>query len=117
MTHASLCKRTYKSTEWFHSTKSPGMRQLSFSRFAFLLFLASGSLLFAQCEEGQPITPASVPNAVVGTGYSVQLMQSNVSMYTEVAWGLYSGSLPPGLTLNTSSMTPTTTITGTPTTA
>jgi uncharacterized protein (TIGR03437 family) len=93
------------------------MDKMRFHGFAVLLFLISAGSLFAQCNEGGPITPASVPNGTVGTMYSAQLTENGVPMFTQVSWGLSSGSLPPGLTLNTSTTATTTTISGTPTTS
>jgi uncharacterized protein (TIGR03437 family) len=75
------------------------------------LFVALAGALSAQ------ISPTSVPNATVGTAYSVQLTETESFNMAPVAWGVTSGSLPPGLTLDTSTMNTTTTISGTPTTA
>lgn len=100
---------------WFHRSMSRGLGQRSFVGCVFLLILASANVLSAQCNEGGTITPTSVPNASVGVAYSVQLMETGVPMYSSVTWGPM-GNLPPGLTLDTSSMTASTTISGTPTT-
>jgi uncharacterized protein (TIGR03437 family) len=111
MTHASLCKKTYKLGLWFHRTKSRRMEKMRCFGIAAPLFVAFAGVLSAQ------ISPASVPNATVGTSYSVQLTETEQFGPSPVAWGITSGSLPPGLTLDTSTMATTTTISGTPTTS
>jgi uncharacterized protein (TIGR03437 family) len=75
------------------------------------LFLAVSGALFAQ------ISPTSVPNASVGAAYSVQLTETEQFGVAPVQWSLSQGALPPGLTLDTSTMATTTSITGTPTLA
>ena len=113
MTHASLCKKTYKMAFGFHPTKSHRMVKMRSHFIAVSFFFASMGALFAQST----ITPSSVPNATVGVAYNVQITDNDVPMETQVTWGIVSGSLPPGLALNTSTTAATTTISGTPTTA
>ena len=115
MTHASLCKRTYKMALGFHPTRSRKILKMRSHFIAFSFFLASVGALYAQ--EQSTITPSSVPNATVGTAYNVQLTDNDVPMYTQVSWGIVSGGLPPGLELNTNTTAAFTTISGTPTTA
>ncbi len=100
MTHASLCKKTYKNGSWFQGSSFRGIRALgSFCIFA-LLFLASGSaLLQAQLT----ITPATLPSGLVGQGYLTQLNASGgVAPYSFVATSFSSPDtgVPPGLVLN-----------------
>jgi uncharacterized protein (TIGR03437 family) len=116
LTHASLCKKTHKNVVRLHPTKSRRIDKMRAHGLILLLFLASAAMLSAQCEEGPPISPSSAPNATVGDYYNLQLTETGVPEDEQIAWGISSGSLPPGLTLNTDSTTPTTTISGTPTT-
>ena len=74
------------------------------------MFVAFAGLLSAQIS-------GSVPNATVGTTYSATLTETESFGVAPVTWGITSGSLPPGLVLNTSTTSTTTTISGTPTTA
>jgi len=83
------------------------MRSLGIT--ACLLFAFAG-VVSAQ------ISPTSVPNGTVGAFYSVNLTESEQFGVAPVTWNLSSGSLPPGLTLDTSTTNTTTTISGTPTT-
>ncbi|MBU6501038.1 MAG: DUF11 domain-containing protein [Patescibacteria group bacterium] len=62
------------------------------------------------------ISPASLPNATSGTAYSQTITVSGTNGHP-FAWNLSSGTLPAGLTLDTSATGSTTTISGTPTTA
>ncbi|HTW66089.1 MAG TPA: putative Ig domain-containing protein [Bryobacteraceae bacterium] len=77
---------------------------------AALLFLASAGMLTAQ------ISPTTAPNGTMGDVYFLQLTETQIGGPSPVAWGIMSGGLPPGLTLNTATTAATTTITGTPTT-
>ena len=69
------------------------------------------------------ITTTSLPNGMVGTAYSVEIDGTNSGPYGTYGWG--ANNLPPGLTLNSSSLCsyfacpvqPATKIVGTPTTA
>jgi uncharacterized protein (TIGR03437 family) len=101
MTHASLCKKTYEAGTGLQAAV------LSF----VLLFLFTAGTLFGQ------ISPGSLPGGTVGVAYSVQIEDTGAPENFDVAWGIVAGNLPPGLSLNTASMTGTTSITGTPTTA
>src|SRR5277367_5657460 len=112
MTHASLCKKTYKKVEWLHSTKSRRMDRMRTLIIAVLLSLASLGVASAQCGVG--ISPSSVPNATAGVAYDVQLTYSGVPMGTPVAWS--ASGVPPGLNVNTVTTASSTTISGTPTT-
>ena len=112
MTHASLCKRTYKSTERFHSTMFRRMGETRSLGIAILFALASVGVLSAQCTNN--ITPTSVPSGVVGTSYSVNLTENESFGMFPVTWGVIAGTLPPGLTLDTATTSTTTSITGTP---
>ncbi len=112
MTHASLCKKTYKSIERFHSTKSRRMAEIRSLAIAILFSLASVCVLSAQCTNN--ITPTSVASGTVGTPYSVNLTENESFGMFPVTWGLMAGSLPPGLTLDTATTSTTTSITGTP---
>ncbi len=117
MTHASLCKRTYKQSRRFHRTDSLGMgRMVAVGKMRSIGIAASLFVAFAGALSAQ-ISPTSVPNATVGTAYSVQLTETESFGVAPVAWGITSGSLPSGLTLNTNTTATTTTISGTPTTA
>ena len=61
------------------------------------------------------ISPTSLPNGILGASYSVQLTESEQFSVAPVTWS-YTGNLPPGLALNTSTTSTTTTISGAPTT-
>ena len=108
MTHASLCKKTYENRSRFQGSK---VLSIWSQGFAALIFLASAGVLSAQSS----ITPISVPSATLAVAYSVQLTDSGVPQDVPVSWGIVQGSLPPGLSLNTSTTSATTTISGTPT--
>ena len=100
MTHASLCKKTYKTSSWFQGSSFLGMRALgSFCIFAVLL-LASGNLLL----QGQIVaTPTTLPSGLVGQGYLTQLSASGgVAPYSFFVASFSSPDtgLPPGLVLN-----------------
>jgi uncharacterized protein (TIGR03437 family) len=116
MTHASLCKKTYKSVEWLHSTKSHRMDKMRTLIIAVLLSLTSVGVASAQCNAAN-ITPTTVPGGVVGAPYSVNLTEDEGGSMNPVTWTLIAGTLPPGLTLNTGTNSTTTSISGTPTTA
>lgn len=62
------------------------------------------------------ISPTSIPDGTVGIAYSVTLNETESFPGAQVSWGIMSGSLPPGLTIG-SSTTQTNTISGTPTAA
>ena len=109
MTHASLCKKTYERVSRLQGTK---FRSTWISAFIVLLIPTSASVVFAQ----SPFVPASLPNATAGVAYSVNIEDTSAPS-DGVTWLLASGSLPPGLALNTGSRTDTTTISGTPTEA
>jgi uncharacterized protein (TIGR03437 family) len=81
---------------------------------AFFFVAATGALSAQTCG---PLSPSSMPNGTVGVSYSIQITDPDAIMNFSVAWGVISGSLPPGLSLNTSAMGSTTTISGTPTMA
>ena len=100
MTHASLCKETYKNSSWFQGSKFSVVRALgSFCIFA-LLFLASGNLLL----QAQIVaTPTTLPSGLVGQGYLTTLSASGgVAPYSFFVASFSSPDtgLPPGLTLN-----------------
>ncbi|MGB6942036.1 MAG: putative Ig domain-containing protein [Bryobacteraceae bacterium] len=101
MTHASLCKRTYKNSSWFQGSRFPGIRALgSFCIFA-LLFLASGNALLQ--AQSLTITPTTLPSGLVGQGYLTQLSASGGVAPYSFSLGSFSNSdtgLPPGVTLN-----------------
>lgn len=108
MTHASLCKKTYGNRPWLQAWKISSLHAGSLA----IIFL----LAFAQMASAQ-LSPSSLQGATIGVAYSVQIQDPGVEDGAEVAWGLQSGNLPPGLTLNTGTMAATTTISGTPTEA
>lgn len=72
---------------------------------------ASGTIAIASTTAPLSIDTTSLPDGAVGTSYSQTLSASGGT--PAYAWDLSTGSLPPGLTLNSS----TGAITGTPTTA
>lgn len=49
---------------------------------------------------GLTISPATFPNGIVGVAFSQQMTSTGTAPKT---WSVFLGSLPPGLTLNTSS--------------
>jgi uncharacterized protein (TIGR03437 family) len=109
MTHASLCKKTYEKHLGFQGSK---VSEMCSRGIVALIFLASAGVLSAQIE------PTSVPNATLGIAYSVQLQDVTAPPSNfPVGWSIVGGSLPPGINLNTSSTTGTTSLSGTPTTA
>src|SRR5580658_9906930 len=116
MTHASLCKKTYKSVGWLHSTKSHRMDKMRTLIIAVLLSLTSVGVASAQCNAAN-ITPTTVPNGVVGAAYSVNLTEDEGGSMNPVAWSLIAGTLPAGLTLNMATTSTTTSISGTPASA
>jgi uncharacterized protein (TIGR03437 family) len=73
MTHASLCKRTYKMALGFHPMKSRRMVNMRFHSLTLLLLVASAAMLPAQ---EFTITTTSLPGATVGVPYSAQLEES-----------------------------------------
>lgn len=78
------------------------------SRYASLLALAA--TLWAQSTAPPTITSTSpLPTGSVNVGYTYQFTQSNCA---QCPWSLFSGTLPPGLTLSPSGL-----LSGTPTTA
>lgn len=101
MTHASLCKKTYKTSSWFQGSRFPGIRGVgSFCIFA-LLFLASGNALLQ--AQSLTITPTTLPSGLVGQGYLTQLSASGGVAPYSFSLGSFSNSdtgLPPGVTLN-----------------
>ncbi len=114
MTHASLCKKTYKSTSWFHPTKSRRMGGMRAYGFAAFLFLASAGIFPAQ--GALTITTTFLPAGTVGVAYSAQLQSSGGT--GTVHWSIVvggagpaDGTLPAGLNLSTSGL-----ISGVPTT-
>src|SRR5580704_11828893 len=113
LTHASLCKKTYKNTSWFHPTKSRRMGGMRARGIASFPFLASAGIFPAQ--GALTITTTFLPAGTVGVAYSAQL-QSSGGVGT-VQWSIVvgeaepSGTLPPGLNLSTSGL-----INGVPTT-
>jgi uncharacterized protein (TIGR03437 family) len=107
MTHASLCKKTYKRVQWFLPIRIGRMDTMRSLGIAILLLLACAGMLSAQFS----ITTTTLPVATVGVAYSAQLQESGAT--SAVTWSISAGSLPPGLTLNASSGS----ITGTPASA
>jgi len=67
MTHASLCKKTYKVSSRLHGSKSLFCSLL----IVVLLFLATGTFLFGTAPPPTPITitTTSLPNATLGQPY------------------------------------------------
>ncbi|HTC89345.1 MAG TPA: putative Ig domain-containing protein [Bryobacteraceae bacterium] len=79
---------------------------------AALLGFAFAGALCAQ------ISPGTAPNGTVGIAYSVQLTETEVvGVAAPVTWSVAQGALPPGLTLDSTTTSTTTFITGTPTAA
>ena len=113
MTHASLCKKTYKNSVWFQGSMTRVMRALGSFCFLALLFLASGS---ASLQAAQiTVTSTSLPGGLVGQAYMTQLTASGGTAPYSWFMGSLSGNqtgLPPGLAYNSAGA-----ITGTPTTA
>src|SRR5579862_1978718 len=110
MTHASLCKKTYKNIRWFQILKSHRMDNMRRHSLAIFLLLATAAVLSAQ------ISPTSIPNGTAGTAYPTVTLTEHESFGVQpVTWNISQGNLPPGLDLDTSSMALTTTISGTPT--
>ncbi len=107
MTHASLCKKTYKRVLRFPPIRIGRKDTLRSLRIAILLLPASAGMLSAQFG----ITTTTLPTATVGVAYSAQLQESGAT--APVFWSVSAGSLPPALTLNPNSGY----ITGTPTSA
>ena len=83
------------------------------SALGILLCLASAGILSAQISPSS----SSLQNGMVGTSYSVTLSEHEEFGVAPVTWNIAGGSLPPGLTLDTSTTSTTTTISGTPTTS
>src|SRR5579863_3521478 len=114
MIYASLCKKTYKATPWFHSMKSRRMGKMRSHGIAALLLIASAGCLSAQFT----ITTSSLPTGIVGVAYSAQLQTSGA--LAPVTWYICppaanctpGGSPAPGLILDSN----TGIISGTPTT-
>jgi uncharacterized protein (TIGR03437 family) len=61
------------------------------------------------------ISPTTLQNPIVGASYSVTLTESEPYGVSPVMWS-FTGNLPPGLALNTTTTATTTTISGSPTT-
>jgi uncharacterized protein (TIGR03437 family) len=105
MTHASLCKRTYKMALRFHPTKSRRMDKMRSQGSAVFLFLASAALVPAQGAFN--ITTVTLPAATVGVAYSAQLTETGAA--GSVTWTVFvnsdapSGTLPAGLSLDATS--------------
>ena len=118
LTHASLCKKTYKMAPRFHPTKlqrmdSHRMERMRSHAIAVFLFLASAAMFPAQ--GALDITTTSLPQATQGVPYSVQLTASgnmgNVTWSIAMNPGEATGTLPPNLSLSSTGL-----ISGTPTT-
>ena len=94
------------------------MDQMPSRGITALLFLASAGMLTAQISpnSGSPPELYVLPMGTVGEAYNQQLTETFVASPAPVTWGIMSGSLPPGLTLNTITTAANTAITGTPTT-
>lgn len=93
------CYETLQNGYWTQVTASGGGKSHSVNLF---LYVAASPL---------SIMTATLPNGALGTYYSVSLVASGGGS-TYYSWSLYSGSLPPGLSLSSGGI-----ISGTPTAA
>ena len=115
MTHASLCKKTYKNGLWFQGSITRVMRALGSFCFLALLFLASGNTALQAAQI--TVTSTALPSGLVGQAYMTQLTASGGTAPYSWFMGSLSGNqtgLPPGLQLNANGSGA---ITGTPTAA